>query len=82
MITVKRHERRKVVGEDFIITEEIKKERQTRNILTQKIIRTKTRCIKLDCGHLIPAGEWNKVPKNNTECRKCPVVFMQTVDRI
>ncbi len=63
--------RRKVVGFSEIITDEIKKERRTRNVLTQTIIRKTVGAIVLDCGHKVEVTKYTKVPSNNTRCYEC-----------
>lgn len=69
--------RRNVVGFDVITTETIKKERKTKNIIIQTIVRTTSKAIKLDCGHLISVTRFNKVPTKNTRCTQCEELHTQ-----
>jgi len=63
--------RRKVVGLGEIKTETIRKEKKTRNTVTQTIIRKTVKAIVLDCGHKIEVTRFNKVPTSNTRCYEC-----------
>lgn len=63
--------RRRVTGEDFIVTEKIKKVVTTANITTETVIRRSERAIVLDCGHLIGVTKFAKVPTSNTRCKQC-----------
>ena len=64
--------RRRVVGLTVVIEEYVKKERKTKNILTQTIVRKTLKAIELDCGHKIPFKNFHKIPTNNTNCYECP----------
>jgi hypothetical protein len=66
--------RRKIVGETLIVTERIKKSRQTRNVLTETVIRESVKALVLECEHKIPVTKFNKVPTNNTRCYECEMV--------
>ncbi len=63
--------RSKVVGTEDVVEEKIKKERATKNTLTQIIERRTVANIVLDCGHKIPVTHFNKVPSSNTHCIEC-----------
>jgi len=63
---------RKVVGQDVVITEHIKKEIKSKNVLRQTVIRETIKCLVLECGHKpLLTGFMAKAPKFNTHCRDC-----------
>lgn len=62
---------RKIIGEIWVVSERIKKETKTKNTVTQTVIRKTVRHIDLDCGHSLPATEFNKTPKNKAKCFQC-----------
>jgi len=62
----------KIIGESFIVEEVTKKERITKNIKTETIVRTTTRAILLECGHKVSVVNLNKVPKLRRDCWQCP----------
>ncbi len=63
----------KIIGEVWVTEERIKKQRSSKNVIVETVIRTTTRNIDLECGHRIKCTEFNKVPSNQTKCLECEI---------
>jgi hypothetical protein len=64
--------RRKVIGETWIETDTIVKQRSTKNTENLTIQRYRVRAILLECGHSRPVTAFvGKVPSRSTSCTEC-----------
>ena len=59
----------KIVGEELIVDEVIKKERQQINVLTQTIVRRTVKHVVFECGHM--EQKQCSTPKKYTTCLSC-----------
>ena len=48
-----------------------KTEKKSANVWTITTVKTKRRCLVLECGHTIKLSDRQVVPKYNTECPEC-----------
>jgi hypothetical protein len=66
--------RRKIVGETWIETDTVAKQRATKNTETLTIKRHRVRAIVLECGHSRPVTAFiGKVPSGSTACTECSI---------
>lgn len=61
----------KIIGTRWIETDTQKTEKKSANVWTTTTVKTRHRCLVLECGHTIRLSDRQAAPKHNTECPEC-----------
>ena len=71
MVTFYGEYKRKIIGDELIITERITKTNETNRAKNEWIVRRTAKAFLLECGHITHVE--GRVPKNFTTCYDCAI---------